>query len=81
MRFVPIKTKEQQTALMLHRIRQLLRDRSVPVSALLNQGTEDRAYEKYLAVLGSNFGAHKVSNGEYIFQLQSTVDRCKRPER
>jgi hypothetical protein len=34
-----------------------------------------RAYENYLGVLVSNFGAYKVVNGEFIFTLQSTVDR------
>jgi transposase len=35
MRFVPIKTKEQQTALMLHRTRQLLvRQRTMLSNAL-----------------------------------------------
>jgi transposase len=35
MRFVPIKTKEQQTALMLHRTRQLLvRQRTIPSVAV-----------------------------------------------
>ena len=34
-----------------------------------------RAYENYLGVLIGNFGAYKVVNGEFIFTLQSTVDR------
>ena len=34
-----------------------------------------RAYENYLDVLVSSFGAYKVVNGEFIFTLQSTVDR------
>jgi hypothetical protein len=34
-----------------------------------------RAYENYVAVLAGEFGAYKVVNGEFIFQLQRTVDR------
>jgi hypothetical protein len=34
-----------------------------------------RAYENYLDVLISSFGAYKIVNGEFIFTLQSTVDR------
>jgi hypothetical protein len=34
-----------------------------------------RAYENYLGVLVSNFGAYKVVNGVFEFTLQSTVDR------
>jgi hypothetical protein len=34
-----------------------------------------RAYENYLGVLIGNFGAYKVVNGEFIFTLQSTVER------
>jgi hypothetical protein len=35
----------------------------------------NRAYENYLGVLVSNFGVYKVVDGEFIFTLQSTVDR------
>jgi hypothetical protein len=34
-----------------------------------------RAYENYVAVLAREFGTYKVVNGEFIFQLQRTVDR------
>jgi len=34
-----------------------------------------RAYENYVAVLTSEFGAYKVVNGQFIFPLQRTVDR------
>jgi uncharacterized protein YPO0396 len=34
-----------------------------------------RAYEKYVAVLVTEFGAYKVVNGEFIFPFQRTVDR------
>jgi hypothetical protein len=34
-----------------------------------------RAYENYVAVLAGEFGTYKVVNGEFIFQLQRTVDR------
>jgi len=34
-----------------------------------------RAYEKYTAVLVSEFGVYKVVNGEFIFPFQRTVDR------
>jgi hypothetical protein len=34
-----------------------------------------RAYENYLGVLVGNFGTYKVVNGEFIFAVQSTVDR------
>ena len=34
-----------------------------------------RAYQNYLGVLVSNFGAYKVVNGEFIFAVQSAVDR------
>jgi hypothetical protein len=34
-----------------------------------------RAYEKYIAVLATEFGAYKVVNGEFIFPFQRTVDR------
>ena len=42
---------------------------------LLARAEYYRAYENYLGVLVSNFGAYKVVNGEFIFTLQSTVDR------
>lgn len=42
---------------------------------LLARAEYYRAYENYLGVLISNFGAYKVVNGEFIFTLQSTVDR------
>jgi hypothetical protein len=45
MRFVPIKTEEQQTALMLHRTRQLLmRQRTMPaaIPAAVTGRTRDR---------------------------------------
>jgi hypothetical protein len=34
-----------------------------------------RAYENYVAVLAGEYGTYKVVNGEFIFQLQRTVDR------
>jgi hypothetical protein len=34
-----------------------------------------RAYEKYLALLSSEFGSFKVVNGQLIFPLQRTVER------
>lgn len=34
-----------------------------------------RAYENYVAVLVTEFGAYKVVNGEFIFPFQRTVDR------
>ena len=34
-----------------------------------------RAYQNYVDVLVSNFGAYKVANGEFIFQIQRPVDR------
>jgi hypothetical protein len=34
-----------------------------------------RAYESYVAVLAGEYGTYKVVNGEFIFQLQRTVDR------
>jgi hypothetical protein len=42
---------------------------------LLARAEYYRAYENYLGVLASNFGAYKVVDGEFIFTLQSTVDR------
>jgi hypothetical protein len=42
---------------------------------LLARAEYYRAYENYLGVLLSNFGAYKVVDGEFIFTLQSTVDR------
>ena len=42
---------------------------------LLARAEYYRAYENYLGVLIGNFGAYKVANGEFIFTLQSTVDR------
>ena len=42
---------------------------------LLARAEYYRAYENYLGVLIGNFGAYKVVNGEFIFTLQSTVDR------
>ena len=42
---------------------------------LLARAEYYRAYGSYLGVLVSNFGAYKVVNGEFIFTLQSTVDR------
>jgi hypothetical protein len=46
------------------------------ISAMLSARAEYyRAYENYLGVLIGNFGAYKVVNGEFIFTLQSTVDR------
>jgi hypothetical protein len=46
------------------------------ISVMLLARTEYyRAYENYLGVLVSNFGAFKVANGMFIFTLQSTVDR------
>lgn len=34
-----------------------------------------RAYEKYLALLSSEFGSFKVVNGQFIFPIQRTVER------
>jgi hypothetical protein len=34
-----------------------------------------RAYESYVAVLDREYGTYKMVNGEFIFQLQRTVDR------
>lgn len=34
-----------------------------------------RAYEKYLAMLSSEFGSFKVVSGQFIFPLQRTVER------
>jgi hypothetical protein len=34
-----------------------------------------RAYENYVAVLVTEFGAYKVVNGQFIFPFQRTVDR------
>jgi len=34
-----------------------------------------RAYEKYVAVLVGEFGAYKVTNGQFIFPLQRTAER------
>jgi hypothetical protein len=34
-----------------------------------------RAYENYVAVLVGEFGTYKVVDGQFIFQLQRTVDR------
>jgi hypothetical protein len=34
-----------------------------------------RAYEKYLALLASEFGSFKVVNGQFIFPIQRTVER------
>ena len=34
-----------------------------------------RAYDGYVAVLATAFGTYKVDNGQFIFQLQGTVDR------
>ena len=34
-----------------------------------------RAYEKYLALLSSEFGSFKVVNGQFVFPLQRTVER------
>jgi hypothetical protein len=34
-----------------------------------------RAYDSYVSVLLSNFGAYKIVDGVFIFPLQSTVDR------
>jgi hypothetical protein len=46
------------------------------ISTMLSARAEYyRAYENYLGVLVSNFGAYKVVNGEFIFTMQSTVDR------
>ena len=46
------------------------------ISAMLLARAEYyRASENYLGVLIGNFGAYKVVNGEFIFTLQSTVDR------
>jgi hypothetical protein len=42
---------------------------------LLARAEYYHAYENYLGVLVNNFGAYKVVNGEFIFTLQSTVDR------
>ena len=42
---------------------------------LLARAEYYRAYENYLDVLVGSFGAYKVVNGEFIFTLQSTVDR------
>jgi hypothetical protein len=36
-----------------------------------------RAYEKYLALLSSEFGSFKVVDGQFIFPLQRTVERYK----
>jgi hypothetical protein len=49
---------------------------TVLISTMLLARTEYyRAYENYLGVLVSNFGAYKVVDGEFIFTVQSTVDR------
>jgi hypothetical protein len=46
------------------------------ISTMLSARAEYyRAYENYLGVLVSNFGTYKVVDGEFIFALQSTVDR------
>jgi hypothetical protein len=46
------------------------------ISVMLLARTEYyRAYENYLGILVSNFGAYKVVNGEFIFAVQSAVDR------
>jgi hypothetical protein len=42
---------------------------------LLARAEYYRAYENYLGVLLSNFGAYKVVDGEFIFTLQGAVDR------
>jgi hypothetical protein len=34
-----------------------------------------RAYEKYVAVLAGEFGAYKVTNGQFMFPLQRTAER------
>ncbi len=34
-----------------------------------------RAYEKYVAVLVGEFGAYKVTNGQFMFPLQRTAER------
>lgn len=34
-----------------------------------------RAYENYVAILFGEFGTYQVVNGQFIFQLQRTVDR------
>ena len=39
------------------------------------RGEYYRAYENYVAVLAKEFGAYQVVNGQFIFQLQGTVDR------
>jgi hypothetical protein len=42
---------------------------------LLARADYYRAYQGYVAVLVSNFGAYKVVDGVFIFPLQSTVNR------
>ncbi len=42
---------------------------------LLARADYYRAYENYVGVLVSNFGAYKVINGEFIFPIQGAVDR------
>jgi hypothetical protein len=46
------------------------------ISVILSARAEYyRAYEKYLALLSSEFGSFKVVNGQFIFPLQRTVER------
>ena len=46
------------------------------ISAILSARADYyRAYEKYLALLSSEFGSFKVVNGQFIFPLQRTVER------
>jgi hypothetical protein len=46
------------------------------ISVILSARTDYyRAYEKYLALLSSEFGSFKVVNGQFIFPLQRTVER------
>jgi hypothetical protein len=42
---------------------------------LLARADYYRAYENYLGVLVSNFGAYKVVNDEFIFMVRSAADR------
>ena len=46
------------------------------ISAILSARADYyRAYEKYLALLSSEFGSFKVVNGQFIFPIQRTVER------
>jgi hypothetical protein len=46
------------------------------ISAILSARSDYyRAYEKYMALLSSEFGSFKVVNGQFIFPLPRTVER------